>query len=83
MLKIKTLSPILFSLILLLKFQNATAQTNIDSTFLKVPMSELPLLEHNPRLDMIDLYNYKMIAKGENIFGGTSVLTKKLRIVCL
>ncbi len=54
-----------------------TAATPIDTIFIHVPMSELPLLKTNPRLDMLDLYNYKMVAKGENTFGLYSVLQKK------
>lgn len=50
---------------------------NIDSLFVQVPQAELPLLETNARLDMLDLYNYKMLAKGENVFGGNSVMLKK------
>ncbi len=50
---------------------------NIATLFIQVPIHELPLLETNPRLDMLDLYNYKMTAKGENIFGGTSFLLHK------
>ena len=56
----------------------AVAQAqNIDSLFVNAPASELQLLERNPRLDMLDLYNYKMTAKGENIFGGYSVMESK------
>lgn len=54
----------------------ARAQT-MDSLFVQVPAAELPLLGRNPRLDMLDLYNYRMNAKGENIFGGTSVMLQK------
>ena len=50
---------------------------SMDSLFVKVPKKELPMLETNPRMDMIDLYNYNMEAKGENIFGGNSVMEKK------
>lgn len=49
----------------------------MDSLFVQVPEAELPLLERNSRLDMLDLYNYKMAAKGENIFGGVSVMQVK------
>ncbi len=54
-----------------------TENVCIDTLFTQVPMKELPLLETNPRLDMLDLYNYKMTARGENIFGGYSTLLKK------
>lgn len=60
----------------LLTVSTVRAQS-IDTLFTAVPMSELPLLERNARLDMLDLYNYKMAAKGENIFGGTSTMKKK------
>ena len=63
-------------LMCLLTISTVKAQS-IDTLFTAVPMSELPLLERNARLDMLDLYNYKMAAKGENIFGGTSTMTKK------
>lgn len=49
----------------------------IDSTFVKVPVTELPLLDTNSRLDMLDLYNYNMEAKADNIFGGSSVMVGK------
>lgn len=56
----------------------AAAQAqSIDSLFAKAPYTELQMLERNPRLDMLDLYNYKMTAKGENIFGGYSVMESK------
>lgn len=63
-------------LMCLLTVSTVRAQS-IDTLFTAVPMSELPLLERNARLDMLDLYNYKMAAKGENIFGGTSTMKKK------
>lgn len=50
---------------------------SMDTMLVRVPQSELPLLERNPRLDMLDLYNSQMEAKGENIFGGYSYLLKK------
>lgn len=50
---------------------------SIDTLFAKAPDKELQMLERNPRLDMLDLYNYKMTAKGENIFGGYSVMESK------
>lgn len=56
----------------------AQAQTSlIDSLFVVAPMSELPLLEGNSRLDMLDLYNYKMTAKGETRFGKYAYLESK------
>lgn len=61
---------------LLLSAMQMRAQT-MDSLFVTVPEPELPLLDRNARLDMLDLYNYKMTAKGENIFGGTSLMEVK------
>lgn len=49
----------------------------IDSIFYRAPMDVLPLLEGNTRLDMLDLYNCGMVARGTNIFGGTSRILKK------
>lgn len=69
---------IIGALLCLLLFGTAkTAAQSIDSVFANVPMDELPLLEQNPRLDMLDLYNYNMTAKGENLFGRNSVMTEK------
>ncbi|MGN1354600.1 MAG: DUF3256 family protein [Alloprevotella sp.] len=57
---------------------SAQAQTPlIDSLFATAPTSELPLLEFNSRLDMLDLYNYKMTAKGETLFGKYAYLENK------
>lgn len=58
-------------------FSGQARAQSMDSVLVSVPESELPLLERNPRLDMLDLYNSKMEAKGENIFGGASYLTEK------
>ena len=55
----------------------ATQAESIDSLFTRVPASVLPMLAHNARLDLLDLYNYKMTAKAENDFGGTSYLLVK------
>lgn len=52
---------------------------SIDSLFYHVPQRILPLLESNARLDMLDLYNYGMAARAENIFGGTSQMLEKER----
>lgn len=35
------------------------------------------MLDLNSRLDMVDLYNYNMTAKSENIFSGLSILQEK------
>lgn len=50
---------------------------SIDTLFHRAPEDVLPMLEGNTRLDLLDLYNYKMEAKAENIFGGTARLTHK------
>lgn len=49
----------------------------IDSLFLLCPMSELPLLDQNARLDMLDYYAAKMEAKGNNVLDGCSILEEK------
>ncbi len=54
-----------------------TAHLSIDSIFYSVPLSELPLLASNPRLDMLDRYNSGMKAFGENIFQRNSVMEEK------
>lgn len=54
-----------------------THAQSIDTLFRHVPQEELPMLELNARLDMLDLFNCQMAAKGENIFGGSSVMVKK------
>lgn len=66
----------LFCLLAVLSWLPLPAET-IDSLFARVPDSELPLLELNSRLDMLDLYNYKMAAKAENVYGGSSYLLVK------
>lgn len=50
---------------------------SIDTLFHRTPEHVLPLLDGNARLDLLDLYNHKMEAKAENIFGGTAKLTHK------
>lgn len=50
---------------------------SIDTLFHRAPEYVLPLLDGNARLDLLDLYNHKMEAKAENIFGGTARLTRK------
>ena len=49
----------------------------IDSLFLLLPMSELPLLDHSARLDMLDYYAASLPARATNALGGESVLTAK------
>lgn len=72
---IKNILYLCFTLVFLFSYK-AVAQS-MDSVLTHVPLEELPLLERNPRLDMLDLYNNQMEAKGENIFGGTSYLLEK------
>lgn len=50
---------------------------SIDSIFISAPNAELAMLDLNSRLDMVDLYNYNMTAKSENIFSGLSILQEK------
>lgn len=50
---------------------------SIDSIFISAPNTELAMLDLNSRLDMVDLYNYNMTAKSENIFSGLSILQEK------
>ena len=56
---------------------NVAYAQSMDSVLVRVPQSELPLLERNPRLDMLDLFNSNMEAKAENAFGGNSYLLEK------
>ncbi len=67
-----------YLLYILFLLQGLTTQAeSIDSLFTRVPAGVLPMLAHNARLDLLDLYNYKMTAKAENDFGGTSYLLVK------
>ena len=50
---------------------------SIDSVFVSVPKKYLPLLEENERLNLLDLYNYKMKAETENSFGGRTLMVEK------
>lgn len=52
------------------------AQT-IDSLFVAVPRKHLFLLDRDERLNLIDLYNYKMNAETENSFGGRTIMLEK------
>ena len=54
----------------------AQAQT-IDSLFTAIPDAVMPLLDHNSRLDMLDLYNCKMKASVGNDLNGESCLLQK------
>lgn len=67
----------LISLIIALAAATAASAQRIDSLFAAVPESVCPMLDRNTRLDMLDLYDYNMKAKGDNIFGGESVMTYK------
>ena len=55
----------------------ASRAESIDTLFHRTPERVLPLLDGNTRLDLLDLYNHKMEAKAENIFGGMAKLTRK------
>lgn len=50
---------------------------SIDSLFTAIPDAVLPLLDHNSRLDMVDLYNCKMKAAVVNDLNGESCLLEK------
>ena len=50
---------------------------SIDSIFVSVPKKYLPLLEEAERLNLLDLYNYKMKAEAENSFGGRTLMVEK------
>lgn len=52
------------------------AQT-VDSAFVAVPDSVLPLLDRNARLDLLDYANAGMEAKVTNLMDGTTWLTEK------
>lgn len=50
---------------------------NVDSLFVYVPRSVLPLLDTTAKLDLIDLFNNNLPAKAENVLGGQAEITKK------
>ena len=49
----------------------------IDSLFVNAPQDVLPLLGHTERLDLLDLYDYRLKAEVENRLGGRSLLEYK------
>lgn len=49
----------------------------IDTLFARVPRSVLPALDRTARLDLLDLYNGKLTARAENLYGGQVELTDK------
>ena len=49
----------------------------IDSLFINAPQDVLPLLGHTERLDLLDLYDYRLKAEVENRLGGRSLLEHK------
>ena len=49
----------------------------IDSLFINAPQDVLPLLGHTERLDLLDLYDYRLKAEVENRLGGRSRLEYK------
>jgi len=67
----------LFPFVLLAFSCSRLCAESIDSLFARIPQRVLPLIELNPRLDMLDLYNYDMKATGETIFGGHAVMQLK------
>lgn len=77
MTKFAGMKKMLLSVVLLSASWAGAVCQPVDSVFARMPLEVLPLLERNPRLDMLDLYNYKIQAKVENVFGGSSVLLAK------
>ncbi len=77
MTKFAGMKKMLLSVVLLSASWSGAICQPVDSVFARMPLEVLPLLERNPRLDMLDLYNYKIQAKVENVFGGSSVLLAK------
>ena len=49
----------------------------IDSLFINAPQDVLPLLGLTERLDLLDLYDYRLKAEVENRLGGRSLLEHK------
>ncbi len=49
----------------------------IDSLFINAPQDVLPLLGQTERLDLLDLYDYRLKAEVENRLGGRSLLEYK------
>lgn len=49
----------------------------IDSLFINAPQDVLPLLGQTERLDLLDLYDYRLKAEVENRLGGRSLLEHK------
>lgn len=77
MTKFAGMKRMLLSVVLLSASWSGAVCQSVDSVFAQMPLEVLPLLERNSRLDMLDLYNYKIQAKAENVFGGSSVLLAK------
>lgn len=47
----------------------------LATLFIAVPLTLIPLLDHNSRMDMVDLYDAGQTALVENRYGGESELT--------
>lgn len=47
----------------------------LASLFIAAPLSVMPLLDKNARMDMVDLYEANMTAQAGNRYGGISELT--------
>lgn len=56
-------------LLLLLVLPLGAWGQSLDSLLLSAPDAELPLLDRNARLDLLDLYAYRMTARAETRFG--------------
>lgn len=68
---------LLFSFLLLLSAASAGAQRNINTVFLSLPDSLLPLLTHNDRLDLLDYHKAGMESRVTNSLGGTTTLLER------
>lgn len=74
--------PFLFSSIsFLMPTWTFATQTNekafIENLFGMAPRSVLPLLDKTSRLDLIDLFNSRITAKCENLYGGQTEMLEK------
>lgn len=53
------------------------ASARIDSLFAAMPRTVLPILDNTAKLDLLDLYNNKMKAVAENLWGGQTEMVYK------
>ncbi len=73
--QIRSLRSLLLA-ILLLAFLRVSAQS-IDSLFASTPREVLSVIDRSGRLDLLDLYNSRLTARVENVFGGQTEMTAK------